>query len=330
MKVLLIILGIIAFFVIILHFSVTVILSFDNKEGLKYRVKYFGFTLYPRKLKPKKGKKKKKSRKKQAAKKSEPAPIDSTEILSDKELYEELTLLDLEDDDSYDNDDFEQTEQAVSESVKDRPPAKSEKKAQKNGKLKEKTDNKTQKPLKKEEEKTEKPEKQEKDSPEKKKEEKPQNPPEDETEESGEKPSRGGLGGLIDKYNYYKPLIPMGWKYFKKLLKAIRLYDTEISMVTAKSDAYDSAMFYGKLQMAVNNALALVCGIFTVRVRAVDIKCAFNEERFDYGVKSRVKLRPSTVIAIVVCVGVNYLIFRIKNKLKAKKAGKNEQVRKPA
>lgn len=324
MKVLLIILGIIAFFVIILHFSVTVILSFDNKEGLKYHVKYFGFTLYPRKRKPKKGKKKKKSRKKQAAKKSEPAPIDSNEILSDKELYEELTLLDLEDDDSYDNDDFEQTEQAVSESVKDRPPAKSEKKAQKNGKLKEKTDNKTQKPLKKEEEKTEK------ENSEKKIEETPQNPPEDEAEESGEKPSRGGLGGLIDKYNYYKPLIPMGWKYFKKLLKAIRLYDTEISMVTAKSDAYDSAMFYGKLQMAVNNALALVCGIFSVRVRAVDIKCAFNEERFDYGVKSRVKLRPSTVIAIVVCVGVNYLIFRIKNKMKAKKAGENEQVRKPA
>ncbi len=321
MKVLLIILGIIAFFVIILHFSVTVILSFDNKEGLKYRVKYFGFTLYPRKLKPKKGKKKKKSRKKQAAKKSEPAPIDSTEILSDKELYEELTLLDLEDDDSYDNDDFEQTEQAVSESVKDRPPAKSEKKAQKVKKQAVKTENKTKTPEKKED-KTEKPEKTEKET--------QQNPPEDESEESGEKPSRGGIGGLIDKYNYYKPLIPMGWKYFKKLLKAIRLYDTEISMVTAKSDAYDSAMFYGKLQMAVNNALALVCGIFTVRVRAVDIKCAFNEERFDYGVKSRVKLRPSTVIAIVVCVGVNYLIFRIKNKLKAKKAGKNEQVRKPA
>lgn len=319
MKVLLIILGIITFFVIILHFSVMVILSFDNKEGLKYRVKYFGFTLYPRKRKPKKGKKKKKSRKKQAAKKSEPAPIDGTEILSDKELYEELTLLDLEDDDSYDNDDFEQTEQAVSESVKDRPPAKSEKKAQKVKKQAVKTENKTETPEKKEKEKPEKTEK-----------EKPQNPPEDKSEESGEKPSRGGLGGLIDKYNYYKPLIPMGWKYFKKLLKAIRLYDTEISMVTAKSDAYDSAMFYGKLQMAVNNALALVCGIFTVRVRAVDIKCAFNEERFDYGIKSRVKLRPSTVIAIVVCVGVNYLIFRIKNKLKAKKAGKNEQVRKPA
>ena len=205
--------------------------------------------------------------------------------------------------------------------MKDRPPAKSEKKAQKVKKQAVKTENKTETPEKKEE-KAEKPEKTEK--------EKPQNQPEDEAEESVEKPSRGGLGGLIDKYNYYKPLIPMGWKYFKKLLKAIRLYDTEISMVTAKSDAYDSAMFYGKLQMAVNNALALVCGIFTVRVRAVDIKCAFNEERFDYGVKSRVKLRPSTVIAIVVCVGVNYLIFRIKNKLKAKKAGKNEQVRKPA
>ena len=124
---------------------------------------------------------------------------------------------------------------------------------------------------------------------------------------------------LIDKFNYYKPLFPMGWKYFKKLLKAIRFYDTDILLVTAKPDAYESAMFYGKLQIALNNLMALLCGIFTVRVKKLGVKCEFNDDKLDYYASCKVKLRPSTVIAIAVCVLINYLLFRHKRKKEAKK-----------
>ena len=75
----------------------------------------------------------------------------------------------------------------------------------------------------------------------------------------------------------------------------------------------------GKLQIALNNALAALCGIFTVRLSTVGIKCEFNDDKLDYYVSSKVKLRLSTVIAIAVCVVVRYFWFKHKKKRQAKK-----------
>ena len=53
-----ILLAIIALIVIILHFSVSLYLKFDD-DGLSVKAKYMFFTLYPRKPKEKKQKKRK-------------------------------------------------------------------------------------------------------------------------------------------------------------------------------------------------------------------------------------------------------------------------------
>lgn len=282
-----IILGLIALIVILLHISVTVYLSADNKEGVKYTVKYLFFTIYPRKPKANKGKKKQK-------KKSDELPP-----LDEAELEAELARLDSEDIDDFDEL-FE--DDAPSETYEQVPTVDSiEPVDKKAARQRAKAEKKQAKQAKKAAKQAEKQEKEE---------------AEEQKEQGG---SRGGVGGLIDKFNYYKPLLPMGWKYFKKLLKAIRLYDTELSLVTAKPDAYESAMLYGKLQIALNNAVTLLCGIFTVRIKALGIKCEFNDDKLDYHAAVKVKLRPSTVIAIVVCVLINYLLFRIKKKREAKR-----------
>ena len=288
-----IILGLIALIVILLHISVTVCLTADNKEGVKYSVKYLFFTIYPRKPKANKSKKKQK-------KKKEP---DDIPPLDEAELEAELARLDSEDIDDFDElfeDDapFETYEQVPTvDSIEPvdkkaaRQRAKAERKQAKQAKKAAKQAGKQEK---------------------------------EEAKEQKEEGGRGGIGGLADKFNYYKPLLPMGWRYFKKLLKAIRLYDTEVSLVTAKPDAYESAMFYGKLQIALNNAVTLLCGIFTVRIRALGIKCEFNDDKLDYHAAVKVKLRPSTVIAIAVCVLINYLSFRFKKKREAKRNARPE------
>jgi len=289
-----IILGLIALIVILLHISVTVYLTADNKEGVKYTVKYLFFTIYPRKPKANKSKKKQK-------KKKEP---DDIPPLDEAELEAELARLDREDIDDFDElfeDDgsseaYEQMSTVDSIEPVDKKAARQRAKAEK----------KQAKQAKKAAKQAGKQEKEE---------------AEDQKEQGG---SRGGVGGLIDKFNYYKPLLPMGWRYFKKLLKAIRLYDTEVSLVTAKPDAYESAMFYGKLQIALNNAVTLLCGIFTVRIKALGIKCEFNDDKLDYHAAVKVKLRPSTVIAIAVCVLINYLLFRFKKKREAKRNARPE------
>ena len=288
-------LGLIALIVILLHISVTVYLTADKENGVKYTVKYLFFTLYPRADKLKKNKRKKQKQKKQ---KEEPEPLD------EKELEAELERLENEDIDDFDElfeDEPESWDEPEINSVDSIEPV----------------DKKAAKQKAKEEKKRSK--KAEKAAKEAKKQEMKEKHKSDSSDEG-----RGGLGGLIDKFNYYKPLFPMGWKYFKKLLKAIRFYDTDILLVTAKPDAYDSAMFYGKLQIALNNLMALLCGIFTVRIKRLGVKCEFNDYKLDYYAGCKVKLRPSTVIAIAVCVLINYLLFRHRRKKEAKKEKPSE------
>ena len=72
---------------------------------------------------------------------------------------------------------------------------------------------------------------------------------------------------LKAQYKKVKPYIPMGWKYFKKLLKAIRFTDTRIVLDVGKEDAYESAMLYGKVQAGLFNTIAILASVFTVKLK---------------------------------------------------------------
>lgn len=134
---------------------------------------------------------------------------------------------------------------------------------------------------------------------------------------------------LKDKINEYKakwqkikPYVPTSWKSVKKLLKTIRFTHTDIELTTGKEDAYDSAMFYGKVNAGLYNALAVLGGIFTMHYKATKVNCVFNEDTFKYRVETQVRVRPSAVISIAFCTLVNYLIIYLKQRKKLKKSKK--------
>lgn len=103
---------------------------------------------------------------------------------------------------------------------------------------------------------------------------------------------------LKAQYKKVKPYIPMGWKYFKKLLKTIRFTDTRIVLDVGKEDAYEAAMLYGKVQAGLFNTIAILAGVFTVKLKKADVNCIFDEKKFGYDVHTLVRVRPSTLIAI--------------------------------
>ena len=98
----------------------------------------------------------------------------------------------------------------------------------------------------------------------------------------------------------------------------------KIHLTVGKEDAYESAMFYGKIQGVLFNLIALLNGIFTVKVREADVKCVFDKKVFDGDVYVVVKIRPSTIISVVVCMGISFLkiflpqYFRKRKQKKAK------------
>lgn len=129
----------------------------------------------------------------------------------------------------------------------------------------------------------------------------------------------GGLAKLKRYYALAKPYIPTTWKYFRKLLKSIRFTKLDVTLLYGKDDAYEAAMAYGKLNAALYGAAAFLSRVFTVRVKNLRAACRFNERIFEYDASAEVLVRPSALIAIAFCLGVNFLIIFIKQKLKARR-----------
>ncbi len=141
-----------------------------------------------------------------------------------------------------------------------------------------------------------------------------------------EEKKEGGLAKIKRYFKMVKPYIPMAWKYFKKLLKAVRITKLDIELTSGKEDAYEAAMMYGKLNAALYNVIALLSRIFTVRVlKNTKVNCVFDEKKFEYDVSTVVLVRPSTLIAIVFCVGVNFLRIFIREKFRAWRQRRREK-----
>ena len=294
MIVLYIILGIIALIVILLHFSVKVTLCAQSGEKPVIEIKWLFIKIYPR---PEKDKGKEKKPKKEKKSKSPPSDADFTD-----EQIEQANLADKQEEaqdtenientesteDTKDTEDIEEIEETKPEKVKLTKEQKKELKEQK----------KAEKAAKKAEKAAAK----------------------------AEKANKEGVLAKIKRYfNMVKPYIPMAWKAVKKILKTIRFTKLDIRLVSGKEDAYDAAMAYGKLSAAVGNGVSLIDSIFTVRAKNVAVYCKFNESAFEYYAATVVMVRPSALIAIAFCTGVNFLRIWIPQKIKARKERKRRE-----
>lgn len=295
-----ILLGIIAVIVIMLHFSVTVHLKGGTDGSFDLRITYMGITVYPR---PQKNKKRKKVKNKDAGQDhalydEEPSIFDDSledELSADTDKAEENAALES-------SEEVCETAEATDEAyVPEENTAVEELSAEKSGKVRDKKRIKAERAEEKKRRKLEK------------------------AEEKSRKKSEGKLAELKKKYAAVKPYLPMGWKYFKKLLKTIRFTKTKINITVGKEDAYESAMFYGKIQAALFNLLAVIAGIFTLKIKEANVSCAFNEKKFEAEGETVVRLRPSAVIAIAFCVGVNFLMIYLPQRKRKKKALKRKE-----
>lgn len=279
-----ILLGIIALIVIALHFSVTAEISADRKN-VEYKIKYLWFTIYPRPPKKPKKKRHKKSKKKKTEG-FEKSPDETLPAKPQTEAPPEIPI-----------------EQLLEQEAEEVDAVENENEEENNDSLTsedvtEKTESENDKP-----EPSDKAESVQ----EKKSEEKKQN-------------SR--LDKVKDSWEKYKKYIPMGWKYFRKLLKTIRFTDTEIDLTVGKEDACEAALFYGKIQGVLFNLISLISGIFTVKINKANVNCVFDKKTFDGAVKAKIRIRPSALIAIAFCMLAAFLKMYLPEFIKKRKAKK--------
>ena len=268
--VLYILLGIIAFIVILLHFSVRATIK-ASRQGVDIKVKWLFFTLYPRKpKKPKKPKKKKGESETPPETAQQPDLSENglEQFIKEAEEVQKDTTVEEKTEKTDDTVIEEKTVSTESETVK----TKTKKKKDKQPKT---------------------------------------------SEETTEK--KGKIAQLKDKFKAIKPYIPTGWKYFKKLLKNIRFTNITADVTVGKEDAYEAAVWYGKVQGILFGLFGWLGSIFTVKLKRVDVHCKFNEKVTDGEIFLKVKVRPSTMIHIAFCLGINFLRIWLRQRRERKR-----------
>lgn len=296
---LIILLSFIALIVILLHFSLVIYLHV-GRDGFDIKAKYLGFTLYPR---PAKKGRKRRTRKK--VKDKDKSAEDGGGELFDDDLEDELD--EPQADESTPTEEADGSEEqnpaeitaeefaAEPELTNDGEPAQAaaEEKPPADDKKKSLFSKKDKKEKKAKEAKT------------------------------GKKKSK--LKELKEKYEMVKPYIPKGWKYLKKLLKAIRIKVDDAEIAVGREDAHEAAIYYGIIQATLANTLSTLSEIFTVRVSKLDVNCVFNENVIDAKADISVRTRPSTLIAIAVCTAVNFAVIYLKNRKKGNNKDTDEK-----
>ncbi len=143
---------------------------------------------------------------------------------------------------------------------------------------------------------------------------------------------QGKLSQIKEKWTMIKPYAPLTWKTLRRLLKKIRFYNTEIDIMLGNEDPYKAAVNYGYAKMALYQSLALLCMIFSIKIKSCDLNTEFTEKKLEVKLSGNVYIRVSTILGILLCYGVKmlkiYLSERSKkstDKKQDKELLKNEQ-----
>ncbi len=308
-----ILLSIIAVIVILLHFSINASISVD-KDGLDFKVKYMFFTIYPRKKKEKKRRKKRKSTKSRKIKTRKEKHSKQVDLLND-DIESDFSDFGLTDDISDEVDTINENDTLDDEKTLSKTEPKLDKsKDNLESSFQENLSEKNSDGNKSQDKKT----KVKKSKPKKKKKERIKS-------KKKSKSEKGKLASLREKYEKLKPYLPMGWKYFKKLLKTIRFTDTEIEVNVGREDAHEAAIYYGIVQGALFNFLGTLASIFTFKIKKADVNCDFTQNKINGSLKTVLRVRMSTMIAIAFCIVVNFLFIILKRKFSKNRDIKNKQ-----
>ncbi|WP_124098472.1 DUF2953 domain-containing protein [Ruminococcus sp. Marseille-P6503] len=294
-----ILLTLIAVIVILLHFSVTAYIKADS-DGFDIKIKYMLFTVYPRA--EKKANKKSRTKKIKSEKKSKDLFEDNIDDdFADTDINEGTERIDFTESNKTDNSGLsEDVNKLDAESYPD--------------------DNFDLEELEKSFEAGNYEDAQHKEKPKGKKKRGFDKKADKKRKKSGE----GFFAGLKEKYGLVKPYIPMGWKYFKKLCKTIRFTDIRISLTVGREDAHEAAVFYGAIQGVLFNFLGTFANIFTVKIKKANVNCVFTRNTISGEAEAAIRIRPSAVIALAVCIAVNFLIIFIRQRRENKKDKKSD------
>ncbi|MCD8005912.1 MAG: DUF2953 domain-containing protein [Oscillospiraceae bacterium] len=140
-----------------------------------------------------------------------------------------------------------------------------------------------------------------------------QNPTEDKPEssepnKSTEEPKEEKKGSsLLDKWNVIKQYLPNVKTALRKLLKLIKIDDLELYLTVGGEDASTAGINFGKINAVFYNVLALICSLFSVKIRKTEIKCDYEHKVFEANGSLLIKAKVLSILALAVYILINYI-----------------------
>ena len=126
-----------------------------------------------------------------------------------------------------------------------------------------------------------------------------------EKQEEPEEEKKGS--SLLDKWNAVKVYLPKVKTALKKLLKLIKIDDLELHLTVGGEDAATAGMNFGKINAVFYNVLALICCLFSVKIKKTEIKCDYENKAFDAEGSLLIKARVLSILALAVYILINYM-----------------------
>ncbi len=130
-------------------------------------------------------------------------------------------------------------------------------------------------------------------------------PAEKQDEQEDKEAEKGS--SLLDKWNAIKVYLPKVKTALKKLLKLIKIRELEIHLTVGGEDAATAGINFGKINGVFYNALALICCLFSVKIKKTEIKCDYEKKAFDAEGSLLIKARVLSILALAVYILINYL-----------------------
>ncbi|MCD7846979.1 MAG: DUF2953 domain-containing protein [Oscillospiraceae bacterium] len=127
-----------------------------------------------------------------------------------------------------------------------------------------------------------------------------------EKQEEPEEDKKSG-SSLLDKWNVVKQYLPKVKTALKKLLKLIKIEDLELHLTVGGEDAATAGQNFGKINAVFYSALALICCLFSVKIRKTEIKCDYEHKTFEANGSLLIKARILSILALAVYILINYL-----------------------
>lgn len=122
---------------------------------------------------------------------------------------------------------------------------------------------------------------------------------------------------LLERWNQIKVYIPTAKKALKRLLKMIKLSDLYVKISVGDDDPYEAGMKFAKTNQAFYPALALLCCLFSVKIKHTEINCDYEKNASGFDGSVTVSVTPAAILSLALFILINYL--KIKRSEKKRK-----------